>query len=1042
MAAGNPDLTGHINLNLAGLMAGLAAARTAIRNGLRNLTQTADGEMRRIPAAATRAANGVLRAFAGLQTVPLAAGLVASLGGLVTALGTAGLAAGAFGLAVGPQVKAMGESADAADKLAKAQETAARKAALAKELEAKGSDLAGKAEKAATTAKLAALDAQKAYDRQTAGLPKATADSALAMAKLKTSYKSWSDSLSGTTMPVFTKALNLMRSLLPGLTPLVKTASSAFGSFIDRLQAGVDHGGFARAIVRINEVAKVSLPAFLTAARNVGTGLAGIFSAFFPAAERASGSLVTMTERFAAFGQGLGQSEGFARFNELAGQGNETLGNLGRAVLNLLVALGPLVGTTTVLINIFAQLVAATPTPVLTALATVLTVAAVATRGYAAVLAIATAGQWLFSTANGASRAQLALLQVQLAALWVQQRAQAAATAIVTAAQWAWNAALTANPIGLVVIAIAALVAAVVLIATKTDWLQRAWSASWGAIKAATAATVGAIKATIAWFGSLPGLFMGWFNSAKSAAIGALTGLVSWLRGLPGQAVSALSGLGSQLASTATAAGARMASALRAKGAEAISYVAGLPGQAASALAGIGSALWNAGSSLITGFISGIKSQIPSVKGVLSGITDSLTSWKGPPAKDARLLTPAGRMLINGFIRGITATTPALRRTLRDVTGDLAGYVRSGLVPGLTGSAAQIKSATTKIQGQIRKAYITDMDRVIDAATKKLRGASRRQAAALRGEIATARGVQRAGGQVLRQVAIQSAVLKRAATARDAVAKQLKSAQDRLKDVQKARSDKAASVRDGILQGADITSGNGTVNSVGAITVGLQLAAKRAQSLTANLANLRKRGLRADLLDDIGSKGLDGAATAEALARATPAELKRINDLQAQLAAAAGKAGNTTAGALYDSGVRAAQGLVDGLKKKQKSIEDQMRRIAESMAKAIKKSLGIRSPSRVFAAIGDETAEGLRQGMLRSRSAVASASAAMASAAVGAADVAGRAMAGVPQPGALTAAYAGAGATSTTNNFYLQGTDASPDGILRALSWRGLVGGR
>ncbi|QIM22887.1 hypothetical protein G7075_20050 [Phycicoccus sp. HDW14] len=41
--------------------------------------------------------------------------------------------------------------------------------------------------------------------------------------------------------------------------------------------------------------------------------------------------------------------------------------------------------------------------------------------------------------------------------------AGAAATGIVTAAQWLWNAALTANPIGIVVVAIAALVAAIVL---------------------------------------------------------------------------------------------------------------------------------------------------------------------------------------------------------------------------------------------------------------------------------------------------------------------------------------------------------------------------------------------------------------------------------------------------------------------------------------------------------------------------------------------------------------------------------------------------
>ncbi len=58
-----------------------------------------------------------------------------------------------------------------------------------------------------------------------------------------------------------------------------------------------------------------------------------------------------------------------------------------------------------------------------------------------------------------------------------------AATVVWTGVQWLLNAALTANPIGLVIVAIAALVAIVVLIATKTTWFQTAWNASWGWIK-------------------------------------------------------------------------------------------------------------------------------------------------------------------------------------------------------------------------------------------------------------------------------------------------------------------------------------------------------------------------------------------------------------------------------------------------------------------------------------------------------------------------------------------------------------------------------
>lgn len=58
-----------------------------------------------------------------------------------------------------------------------------------------------------------------------------------------------------------------------------------------------------------------------------------------------------------------------------------------------------------------------------------------------------------------------------------------AATKVWAAGQWLLNAALTANPIGIVIVAIAALIAIVVLIATKTTWFQTAWRVSWGAIK-------------------------------------------------------------------------------------------------------------------------------------------------------------------------------------------------------------------------------------------------------------------------------------------------------------------------------------------------------------------------------------------------------------------------------------------------------------------------------------------------------------------------------------------------------------------------------
>jgi hypothetical protein len=72
-----------------------------------------------------------------------------------------------------------------------------------------------------------------------------------------------------------------------------------------------------------------------------------------------------------------------------------------------------------------------------------------------------------------------------------------AVTAAATAVNWAFIASLLANPITWIVLAIVALIAVIVLIATKTDWFQRLWKWAWGGIKAAALATWGWIKGTL-----------------------------------------------------------------------------------------------------------------------------------------------------------------------------------------------------------------------------------------------------------------------------------------------------------------------------------------------------------------------------------------------------------------------------------------------------------------------------------------------------------------------------------------------------------------
>ncbi len=77
--------------------------------------------------------------------------------------------------------------------------------------------------------------------------------------------------------------------------------------------------------------------------------------------------------------------------------------------------------------------------------------------------------------------------------------ATSVATGVATAAQWLWNAAMTANPIGIVIVAIAALVAGIIWVATQTTWFQTIWEAVWGAAVAYFEWVVGNWKTAIGW---------------------------------------------------------------------------------------------------------------------------------------------------------------------------------------------------------------------------------------------------------------------------------------------------------------------------------------------------------------------------------------------------------------------------------------------------------------------------------------------------------------------------------------------------------------
>lgn len=123
--------------------------------------------------------------------------------------------------------------------------------------------------------------------------------------------------------------------------------------------------------------------------------------------------------------------------------------------------------------------------------------------------------------------------------------------ALVTAAQWAWNAAQLASPTTWIILAIVALIAVIVLIATKTDWFQRAWRNSWNWIKNAASNTWDFLKKIPGWIGTafarIADFITRPFRTAFNAVAGAWNNTVGslswsvpgWVPGIGGNSISA-----------------------------------------------------------------------------------------------------------------------------------------------------------------------------------------------------------------------------------------------------------------------------------------------------------------------------------------------------------------------------------------------------------------------------------------------------------------------------------------------------------------------
>lgn len=218
------------------------------------------------------------------------------------------------------------------------------------------------------------------------------------------------------------------------------------------------------------------------------------------------------------------------------------------------------------------------------------------------------------------------------------------ATLLAAGAQWILNAAMAANPIGLVVLAVAALVAIFIIAWQRSETFRNIVTGALDAVKNAAQAVWDFFSGPfVGFFTGIPGFFQGLWNRVVAIVLSAAL---------------------------------RLATGATRRFVQFISFVRSIPGRALDALGNLGSLLYNAGQNIIQGLIDGIRSMIGAVGDAASSAAQAVRDvWPFSPAKEGPLAgagdpTLAGRRIAEMIAGGMAEGTDEVSRAAAAVAGE------------------------------------------------------------------------------------------------------------------------------------------------------------------------------------------------------------------------------------------------------------------------------------------------------------------------------------------------------------------------------------
>ena len=246
------------------------------------------------------------------------------------------------------------------------------------------------------------------------------------------------------------------------------------------------------------------------------------------------------------------------------------------------------------------------------------------------------------------------------------------ATEGATVAQWLLNAAQNANPIGILITAIAALVAALVTLWVTNEDFRNAVIAAWEKLKSAVGAVVTAL--------------VGFFTQTIPDAF-------SQLKTAAGNIVNNVKNAFANLLDGIKKTVENIADAIKNGIQTAIDFITSLPGKALQ---------W--GRDFMDGLVNGIKDKIGAIRDAISGVADTIASWlhfSRPDIGPLREYESWMPDMIEGMAAGIYSNAGKLSTAVGSMAGGMAaaaaGTVNATYNMTINGAAGQDINALSNI---------------------------------------------------------------------------------------------------------------------------------------------------------------------------------------------------------------------------------------------------------------------------------------------------------------------------------------------------------